>query len=71
MDIFWNYTMSDKSVWILGSEIYKFSSVLVTFQGIRKVILDADKIEQVLHYWKVSFSKSVSNTLDAHCRPAV
>ena len=34
-------------------------------RGIRKLMLDANKIEQVLQYWRASFSRSVSATFVA------
>ena len=36
--------------------------------GIRELTLDANKLEQVLKYRKVSFAESVSTTFVAHCR---
>ena len=35
--------------------------------GIRELTLEANKIEQMLKYWKVSFPKSVSTAFVAHC----
>ena len=35
--------------------------------GIRGLMLAANKIQEVLQYPKVSFSKSVSTTFVAHC----
>ena len=35
--------------------------------GTRGLTLDANKIEQMLKYWKASFPKSVSTTFIAHC----
>lgn len=35
--------------------------------GIRKLMLDSNKIEQALQYQKVSFSKSLSTTSVIHC----
>lgn len=35
--------------------------------GIRKLMLDSNKIEQALQYRKVSFSKSLSTTSVIHC----
>ena len=38
---------------------------------IRGLTLDANKIEQMLKYQKVSFPKSVSTTFVAHCLEAI
>ena len=35
--------------------------------GIRELTLDANKLEQVLKYRKVSFAESVSTAFVAHC----
>ena len=39
--------------------------------GTRELMLDANKIEQLLKYWKASFPKSVSTTFVAHCLEAI
>ena len=38
-------------------------------RGIRELMLDANKIEQVRQYHKVSFPKSVSTNFVSKCRP--
>ena len=71
--------MSGKSVQTPGSKI-RFSaswknfptSIATTLNsgagGMRELTLDANKIEQVLQYRKMSFSESVSTTFAAHSR---
>ena len=39
--------------------------------GIRELTIDADKLEQVLKYRKVSFPESVSTTFVAHCLESI
>ena len=39
--------------------------------GIRELTLEANKIEQMLKYWKLSFPKSVSTAFVPHCSPNV